>query len=270
MPAIHGEIVEMPMCNSSDVMHDAERLDKRGRAPPGTTYLVTRPSTSYREEGWSYLLSATYDPRDGLGQLRFAQSVDGSIPERTPAYAGPGLTLASQRWVTPHNPLPHPLEGITVQDGCLAFNVVSFRSDPTPAELFSGRVESRLGRFLVEGDSPPGDSLCHKSIPPHIWRELNKMDLKQRVFTKLEFKSIVTGTTKETAPPEVMLHTSVPGEEEEIGAVESAQKLEHPPDADLEGPVLKADLKSTGVKPTAPQVKEKNERKVPEGSSGSY
>lgn len=94
-----------------------------------------------------------------------------------PSFAPTGaVDVGASRWVTPNNPLPHPVEGI-VSDFCrLQWYVHRNRGMPNVSQL-KGDVVFEIGPVVFGGPPPRGHRVSHREFPasakPHM-RTLDK------------------------------------------------------------------------------------------------
>lgn len=109
VPARHGDIIKMPLFSSKTIRHVGSNRDSLGRCAPGSRSYIIRGGTSLRQEGMSYLLSAAYSPDNGLSQLRYVTESPSGDTAPPPMFVGDLKdSIADNRWVTPHNPMPAP------------------------------------------------------------------------------------------------------------------------------------------------------------------
>jgi len=196
-PALHGEITKLPLFNVIDVSHDSPVLDGKGRVVPGATTGIKRESGPFRTEGASYLFNARYDKSETLARFAF-NGFEKTGPEDF-LFGNPAAKdLGEVRWVTPHNPMPHPLEGIT--DGSVNLDVLStdWATDPTPHDLAHGTVDSFLGLFYVVNESSSEERVTFRACPRSLRRQLK---LSSPHFQRLFRISVKSGKTEPSAGP---------------------------------------------------------------------
>ncbi|WP_207648101.1 hypothetical protein, partial [Clostridium beijerinckii] len=146
VPANHNSQTVLPLFAAMNVAHDSPVLGSMGRCVRGSSSWIVRSPTSFREEGASYIFSSSYCDKDGLHQLSNVDDLEGGYNARDLAYVDNGATsVAGMRWLTPHNPMPHPLEGLSSHETTFKWDNITGFEDPTPTDIMSGRVISVFG-----------------------------------------------------------------------------------------------------------------------------
>ncbi|BAU79485.1 coat protein [Diatom colony associated dsRNA virus 3] len=242
--ARHGTISKLPLLNVEEVTHDSPVLDDRGRVMHGATVGFVRRSGPFRMEGASYLFNERYSDGETLARFRIN---DRSIRKPSDAFMFAGDTgpdIESMRWKVPHNPLPHPLEGIS--DAAVEFQAmsVSYLEDPTPADLASGTVNSFFGLFSVVQKTEAAARVTYRGCPRTLRR---KMKLESPHFQRL-FRIKVNGepSPPRPGPPPVQEHAPP------LSDVESVDDNSELSEADDPGPPP-PDVPTTEAVPRPPQ-----------------
>jgi hypothetical protein len=158
------------------------------------------------------------------------------------------VNLANMRWITPHNPMPCPVEGMTLDTTTFQMHSVNMRLDPTPDELMKGTVESRFSSFFIKKDAPAGKGRVHKDVPPHIRRVL-KMNGED--FSAL--KSLGVISLRETVVP--ARSDTAPSSPDDPGEKLTATETTNLPLTDPPPSRLSVEPSDSGVKPVMPSVK---------------
>jgi hypothetical protein len=248
LPARLSKVTTLPLFSARNVHHTGYAVDKKGRIPPRSAVWLERNPTTFRKEGASYLLSSAYSPDNGLGQFVLEPDLDGRAPPAMAFVDGGNVNLANMRWITPHNPMPCPVEGMTLDVTTFRMHSVSMRLDPTPEELMKGTVESRLSSFFIKKDAPSGSGRIHKDVPPHIRRvlKMNGEDFSAlRSLGVISLREAVVPARTDTAP-------SPP---DDPGEKLTATETTNPPLTDPPPSRLSVEPSDSGVKPVMPSVK---------------
>lgn len=260
-PAQQGEVTTLPLFSPGDVSYDSPVLDDAGRVMPGTSVWLSRTGGTYREEGAHYLLSSRYSQVNGLSQFTEAPNLDGSVSGQLAFSDNRNANLAGKRWITPHNPLPHPVEGLADGKVTMKYRSVDITSDFTPAEAQNGRVESRFGMFRVTTESPADDIVTHRSVP----RTLRKLLRGRQQF----FGEILSLTIKTLGGSAVVRGVpESPDEQDPAGQSLTATEAVQADEADALQPLLSATPADTGVSPKTPTVRGGGRKDSPDASSG--
>jgi hypothetical protein len=247
-PASLTRIVKLPLFKSTNVSHTGYAVDSKGRIPPYSEVWVERSPCTFREEGASYLLSSVYSPDNGLSQFQLVDGLDGRGAP-TIGFVDPGnVNLANMRWQTPHNPMPCPLEGYSSDTTVFKMYSAGIKLDPTPAELFTGQVESRLSAFFVKEDVSKVPGVTHRHVPAHIKRALN---VSGEDFNAIRTLKVISLTSTYTPAPESV----VPVAPDTVGVKTSATETASPDIPEPPSSTQNVIPSDSGIKPVLPSVK---------------
>jgi hypothetical protein len=123
-----------------------------------------------RRNGASYLLSGSYDRRDGLAL--FAPVADARLGclYKDLAHAPATMTdMANARWATPHNCMPHPLEGFTTLPLAMKYSTRGARCYPNFKDLSDNvDVVSECGPLYVVVHTGLKVASVSNHVPPHL------------------------------------------------------------------------------------------------------
>jgi hypothetical protein len=248
LPARLTKIVKLPLFDTVNVSHTAHAVDSKGRLPPLSSVWLKRAPTTFRREGASYLLSSAYSPDNGLAQFVLSEDEEGRPPPPLGFVDGGNRNLANMRWITPHNPMPCPVEGYSTSETTLRMYSVGIKFDPTPTELMDGMVESRLSAFFIKKDPPEGPGLSHRDVPVHIRRKLRT---NSENFESI--KSLGVISLRGSIVP--ARSSTLPTASDETGAKNTATKTEGPTLPEPPAASLAVQPSDSGVKPVMPSVK---------------
>jgi hypothetical protein len=206
VPALRSKNVELKLFNCGAVSHDSPTLDKKGRVVPGATVSYERDSGEMRMEGASYLFNTRYVEDESLARFKFnghgrtgaADFLFGNVS---------ASDLDGLRWKTPHNPLPHPLEGLTEVPVHLDSLSVDWATDPTPQDIATGKVESQLGLFYVVTHSSAEKRTTFRTCPRGLRRALKLASPHFQRLYRIEVKS---GPSKVPSGPPVTTGNAAP------------------------------------------------------------
>lgn len=262
VPCAHGKITTLPMFKAENVHHNSPVLDSSGRTMPNSRVWVDRKPGPFREEGASYLYSPAYHGDNGLGQFVKTGRLDGTQSAVMGFVDNGTVNLADMRWVTPHNPLPCPLEGIGTGVTTFMMHATRVVRDPTPAELMYGKVESRLGRFFCLSDSPTVTGKTHKDVPEHIKRSTKRGMYRYLAIQPLKIVSMVAAPVAEQPAVEPEEPDTPPG------PVVSPQPVSEDTTPDPKPDAVRVPAADAGVKPILPPVRTAGIRDDESGNGG--
>jgi hypothetical protein len=248
LPARLCQVKTLPLFAARDVQHTGHAMDSKGRIPPHSSVWLVRGPTTFREEGASYLLSSAYSPDNGLAQFVLEPDSEGRAPPGIAFVDDGNANLANMRWVTPHNPMPCPVEGMSLAETTFRMHSVNIRLDPTPDELLNGTVESRLSSFFIKKDAPVGKGRTHKDVPPHIRRALK---VNGEDFSTL--KSLGVISLRGASVP--ARSDALPDSPDQPGVKTTATETLDPDLPEPSPARLSVEPSDSGVKPVMPSVK---------------
>jgi hypothetical protein len=120
--------------------------------------------------------------------------------------------------------------------------------DPTPAELFTGQVESRLSAFFVKEDVSKVPGVTHRHVPAHIKRALN---VSGEDFNAIRTLKVISLTSTYTPAPESV----VPVAPDTVGVKTSATETASPDIPEPPSSTQNVIPSDSGIKPVLPSVK---------------
>jgi hypothetical protein len=259
-PAMHGKVTKMPLFGATSVEHHGNVLDSAGRAMPGTKTYIKLPQLKPRETGFFYLMSSKYSVDNGLGQMKYCgHSPTGTAGSEPMFINSMDLTVAENRWVTPHNPMPTPFEAYSPDEVVIEYRHVSKATDLAPKDCVDGSVESTFGNFVVEDGDSAAPTLTHRSVPRRLVRKLHLYGASTPVVTIIE--PIIIGKKEENIVKEVKTPDSeqpandTTTEPERTVHTKTPEMVDSKPPPDEEGEHSKMHIAPTGIRPTVPAIK---------------
>lgn len=188
VPAVHSEVTKLPMFKVVEASHDSPMLDSKGRLVHGATLAFTREPGAFRMEGSSYLFNSRYDSENSLSRFKF--NGYGRTNASDLLFGNSEATDMSEvRWKVPHNPFPHPLEGLS--DIPVGFDArqVNWATDPTPKDICAGEVESQLGLFYVVKETKNEKRVTYRTCPRELKRALKLASPHFQRLYRIEVKT---------------------------------------------------------------------------------
>jgi hypothetical protein len=169
-PGSFFEDVTGPMFPAADYA-DLETYSECGGVPmEGSESVGIFDSFSFREVGISYYYAYHYNRENGLS--KFSVEYDGDM-----GYLPGGLLNVNQddaplsdlRWVTPHNPIPHPLEGVLMH-GKLMIKALHDGTTHIPkmSDLMKAKCSYKIGVMRLGCDTPKVNKRTVRYIPPKV------------------------------------------------------------------------------------------------------
>jgi hypothetical protein len=170
-PCDPEKTVELPLFADLKAVYKKLRYSESNGLPArGNTLMLQFDKYHPRYNGASYLLSGSYDRRDGLAC--FAQTSDarlGCLYKDLAHAPKEASDLANSRWSTPHNPLVHPLEGFTTLPLAVRYDTLGVRHLPNFGDLERNvKVFSSCGPFVVVHGTGRSPKSVSTHVPPHL------------------------------------------------------------------------------------------------------
>lgn len=211
MPATRGCHKTIPFCGYEDLLHPDVPTHRNGTLAAGLAVKLKFGEGGLRSRGYSYLLSGSYRRENGLGYMEQLRDPDFGAYSTDAMFVEPGVTnCAERRWVTPHNPMPSPIEGYFVGTNMVQYVYAGNGNDPSLSDWRDGVVESMFGFFRVDSNPAKPTCMSHHAVPPNAKR-LTRW-LSQRVDDPVRMVSVNNNplpTSRESALLTVVPHTSV-------------------------------------------------------------
>jgi hypothetical protein len=243
MPATRGKVVSMKFTNCEELICPDMSPHRNGTYPRGTEVTLIFGPGGLRERGYSYLLSGAYRRENGLGFAEYVTEPTEGVHTTDAMFVDPNETNASdRRWVTPHNPMPNPIEGFMSTHSAICYTYAGIGNDPGLDEWVGGTVDSLLGFFRLVDTVPQPVTKTHHHVPKHLdrftrWAAQRVSDPTRRI----KYNSHTPIKPKVHAPePEALLpkppsssQTSLPKEEAPPKPPEQSEKLTVPLAADV-------------------------------------
>lgn len=153
---IQSQRVELPFFEGDLVQESAGYTEVFGRVPVGCAVYLRSKSAAPRKNGFQYLLSPRYRDENGLSLLEVIADNRLGTTTTQAIFTDPTVTnVAQRRWITPHNPLPSPAEGITAYAQSMVFHYRGSYAEPTARDWREGKVYSFTGPLQVKTSASP-------------------------------------------------------------------------------------------------------------------
>ena len=144
--------------------------DLHGRAVPGCKVMTVLEKYYPRTSGINYLLSSSYNPKNGLSQFSVTSSQAHNLAAKDFLNCdNSNRSLASRRWVLPHCCVPNPCESCTDQNVAILYESVSNCTQLTKQDLTKGVVEFKFTTFYV---CKTTSRIVGSRSPKHVPRSL--------------------------------------------------------------------------------------------------
>jgi hypothetical protein len=120
-----------------------------------------------RMSGSSYLLNPLYNPKNGVSCFIPVTDARLGVHYNGAMFCDPeAQSMGGQRWITPHNPIANPMEGLCLTDCLYRFVHPGTRNMPNYNDLMNANVESVVGPFYVTSPEGYADKRTHTDVPP--------------------------------------------------------------------------------------------------------
>lgn len=167
--ATHGQAVKMPLVKNRGVYFNPGCFEVEGRVVSGASLYVVKEKGNLRHDAMSYLLSAGYNPANGLGQVEYAKRADLGTATTDAMFVKEGETNgAARRWITPHNPMPNVNEAYSTLPLSFSYMYRGRGREPSKDDWSSGEYTSMLGHFRVDTSKRAGTKATSRDVPEHI------------------------------------------------------------------------------------------------------
>jgi hypothetical protein len=148
---IQGARVDLPLFSGSVVQESAGYVEVHGRVPVGNAMYLKTDEARPRSEGFQYMLSQRYRDENGLSLMEVIADNRLGTTTTQAVFVEPNITnVAQRRWITPHNPVASPAEGITSYPQSMVFYYRGTYAEPTLQDWKTGKVSSFTGPIQVK------------------------------------------------------------------------------------------------------------------------
>jgi hypothetical protein len=148
---VQGKRTELPLFSGDLVQESAGYVEVHGRVPVGNAVYLRSNRANPRQEGFSYLLSPRYRDENGLSMMEVIADSRLGTTTTSALFVEPGVTnVAQRRWITPHNPVVSPAEGVTSTAQSMVFHYRGAFAEPTAGDWRAGKVLSFTGPLQVK------------------------------------------------------------------------------------------------------------------------
>ncbi|BAU79491.1 coat protein [Diatom colony associated dsRNA virus 5] len=175
LPMIQGKQTNLDLSRAEVVQESAGYTEVFGRVPVGAAVFHRTEKARPRMEGYQYILSPRYRPENGLSRMEVITDDRLGVTTSDALFVKPGVTNVSRRrWVTPHNPVPSPAEGITPVAQATRYVYNGMYAEPTKSDWKDGKVASFCGPFrVVKSTVSLGDKITCSHVSETNRRWLN-------------------------------------------------------------------------------------------------
>jgi hypothetical protein len=252
--ASHGKAVTMPLCANRGVYFNPGCFEVEGRVVSGATLFVIKEKGNIRHDAMSYLMSAEYNPANGLGQVEYCSRADLGTATTDAMFVASGVTNgASRRWVTPHNPMPNVNEAFSPLPLSFSYMYRGRGREPSKDDWTTAKFTSIVGHFRVGLSGGGKAKRISRDIPPIIKLFIENANRQAPLTDMGRLLQYLPGV--EPKPENVVNPAPPTAEPDDVGDLTSPI-IENPePQPDIEG--AEAGLEAShdiGIKPAAPNV----------------
>jgi hypothetical protein len=248
VPASHGAVINMPLIGGDGVAHNGMYVDGAQRPSLGTDMVVKRSKKTYREEGIHYLLDRKYNDKGYLGSIMNGEGPSGQRAASVLFSPDGEYELGRARWVTPDNPLPSPVEGLTPDEAYYKYTYHSLKLGMSISDVLTGTVESRLGVFKVDTDVTAGEVKTNRELKRHL-----KNWLRPDPHVPARRKMVFVGAVQSGAAPPTRVELA--STEDDVRGPKvawSTREEDEKDDEETTGQLVRLEVGATGIRTKVP------------------